>query len=378
MLPPLGQIAQMMLEHIAFNSIHPTCSIYLFWCEFFSLDRGRFNGTRDSGVKIQFSCLSPISGDTSLKPDILIVSPLLPAQMAQLEARYRLHRYDMSDDPDGFLEVVGDRIEAVVTTGGKGLRRGQIERMPNLKIASLASVGYDAIDMEACADHGIHVTNTPGVLTDDVADLAIGLLIATRRNLITGDAYVRSGDWGVKGMFPHTSTIRGKKLGIAGLGRIGIAIAARASVMGMEIAYHNRNKRDDVSYAYMAGLAELAGWADIVVAAMPGGAETNGLFNEAVFDAIGPTGSFINIARGSVVDEQALITALRDGRLGSAGLDVFLNEPNPDPDFFDLPNVVLHPHHASGTIETRSAMCQLVVDNLAAHFAGRSLLTPVD
>lgn len=314
----------------------------------------------------------------ALKPDILVICSILPDQMAQLEETYTLHRYDEAADPDAFLAEVGDRITGAVTSGGVGLKREQIEKMPNLKIAALSSVGYDSIDIKACNDHGVTVTNTPDVLTDDVADLAIGLLISVRRNFINGDAYVRSGDWGKKGMFPLQSTIRGKKLGVAGLGRIGKAIADRAISMGMEVGYYSRNQRTDVDFHYAKSLLELAEWSDVVVAAMPGGAETAGMVSEAVLEAIGPKGSFINIARGSVVDEAALIATLKDGRLGSAGLDVFLNEPNPDPAFASLENVVLHPHHASGTVETRSAMSQLVVDNLAAYYAGAPLLTPVN
>jgi len=221
------------------------------------------------------------------------------------------------------------------------------------------------------------VTNTPDVLTDDVADLAIGLMIAVRRNLIAGDAYVRSGDWGRKGMMPLNSALKGKRLGIAGLGRIGAAIAQRAEPMGLEIGYSARRRRD-VAFHYVPDVRALAAWADILIVVVPGGAETEGLIDRAVLEALGPKGTLINVARGSVVDEPALIEALRSGKLGSAGLDVYLNEPNPDPAFAGLPNVVLHPHHASGTVETRDAMAQLVVDNLAAFFAGKPLLTPVN
>lgn len=312
-----------------------------------------------------------------MKPDILVIRQLLPDQMAQLEASYTVHRYDRSEDPDALLAEVGDKIEAVVTIGGNGLTKPLLEKLPNLKIASLASVGYDAADLDACNEHGVTVTNTPDVLTNDVADIAIGLLIATRRDFLGGDKLVRSGDWAKKD-YSLQSAIAGKKLGIAGLGRIGKAIAARGEVMGMEIGYYSRNKRDDIDYAYSKSILDLAQWCDVLVAAMPGGASTAGIVSKDVIEALGPTGTFINIARGSVVDEPALIAALKEGRLGSAGLDVYLNEPNPDPAFAELDNVVLLPHVGSATTETRAAMCQLVVDNFAAHFAGKPLLTPVN
>ena len=313
-----------------------------------------------------------------MKPDVLVIVPLRPNQQEQLEATYTLHRYDLAEDKNAFLAEVGDKIVAVVTNGGHGLTRAQLEFLPNLKITSSSGVGYDAIDVEACSEQGVKVTNTPDVLTDDVADMALALFLAVRRDLVRGDAYIRTGAWGRDGAFPLTHSIKAKKVGIAGLGRIGKAIAARLEPMGVEIAYHGRHQQADVAYSYMADLIAMAEWADILIAAMPGGAATEGMISEAVLEALGPDGSFINIARGSVVDEAALIACLKDGRLGSAGLDVFLNEPEPSTAFAAIPNVVLHPHNASGTVETRGAMSQLVLDNLAAYFAGKPLVTPVN
>ena len=313
-----------------------------------------------------------------MKPDVLVLVPLRPDQQAQLESSYTIHRLDQADDKAALLAAVSDKILAVVTNGGRGISRAEIEKLPNLKIVSSSGVGYDAIDVEACSEHGVKVTNTPDVLTDDVADMAVALFLAVRRELIKGDAYVRDGSWVNKGAMPLTRSIRGKKVGIAGLGRIGKAIAARLEPMGVELAYNGRHEQSDVAYHYMGDIVAMAAWADVLIAAMPGGASTEGMISRAVLEALGPEGSFINIARGSVVDEAAFIDCLKAGRLGSAGLDVFLNEPKSDPAFNSLPNVVLHPHNASGTIETRGAMSQLVVDNLAAHFAGKPLLTPVN
>ncbi|WP_319410982.1 2-hydroxyacid dehydrogenase [uncultured Cohaesibacter sp.] len=313
-----------------------------------------------------------------MKPDVLVIVPLRPDQQEQLEATYSLHRYDQADDKEAFLDQIGDKILAAVTNGGRGITRAQLDKLPNLKIVSSSGVGYDAIDVEACSEKGIKVTNTPDVLTDDVADMAVALFLAVRRDLVRGDAHVRSGAWGKDGPYPLTRSIRSKKVGIAGLGRIGKAIAARLEPMGVELAYHGRRQQADVAYHYMADLEAMAKWADVLIAAMPGGADTEGMISANVLEALGPQGSFINIARGSVVDEAALIACLKDGRLGSAGLDVFVNEPNPDVAFAAIPNAVLHPHNASGTVETRGAMSQLVVDNLKAHFAGQPLLTPVN
>lgn len=312
------------------------------------------------------------------KPDILVVWTTRPTKLAEIEEEFRLHRYDQADDKDAFLAEVGPRIRGVATTGGKGLTRAMIERMPNLEIAASSGVGYDKIDVAACTEHGVVVTNTPDVLTDDVADIALGLVIMARRNMVAGDAYVRSGRWGREGPFPLTSALRGKRLGIVGLGRIGAAIAARCEPFGLEIGYTARNQRPESAYAYHPSPRALAEWSDILVAAVPGGAETDGLIDAPVIEAIGPSGTFVNISRGSVVDEPALVAALKSGAIASAGLDVYLNEPNPDPALTALPNVVLSPHHASGTAETRDAMAALVNDNLRAHFAGRPPLTPVN
>jgi lactate dehydrogenase-like 2-hydroxyacid dehydrogenase len=203
-------------------------------------------------------------------------------------------------------------------------------------------------------------------------------LRAAPRRLVVGDRYVRSGDWGRKGMMPLTTSTSGKKAGIVGLGRIGLAIARRCEALGLTIGYYGRSKKAGNDYAYFDDPVKLAAWADILIVATPGGAETEKLITADVLDALGPEGSLVNISRGTVVDEPALIRALQEGRIAFAGLDVYLNEPNPDPAFAALDNVVLYPHHASGTEETRDRMAQLVIDNLEAFFAGKPLLTPVN
>lgn len=313
-----------------------------------------------------------------MKHDVLVIWPNRPEQMAALDAAYALHRYDLATDPMALLAEVSDKITAVVTTGGKGLNAEQIQKLPNLKVVASSGVGYDSIDIAACTERGIVVTNTPDVLTDDVADTAIMLLLGARRQLVQADRYVRSGDWGSKGPYPLLSGMRGKRLGIVGLGRIGQAIASRAAPMGPEIAYTGRSQKSDVTYKFEPDLKNLATWADILVVATSGGEETRGLIGADIISALGPQGTLINIARGSVVDETAMIAALKSGELGWAGLDVYWNEPNINPELWPLENTTLYPHHASGTFETRGAMAQLVVDNLAAFFQGQPLLTPVN
>jgi lactate dehydrogenase-like 2-hydroxyacid dehydrogenase len=252
----------------------------------------------------------------------------------------------------------------------------ELAHLPRVKIIACATAGYDGIDLAALKDAGIALTNTSAALFDDVADTALMLTLATRRHLIAAHDHVRSGNWGRNGPYPLLSAIRGKKAGILGLGTIGEAIAERFKPLGLEIGYCNRRPKD-CPYRYFESAVSLAAWADILVVVIPGGPDTDGLVAKDVLEALGPEGTLINVARGSVVDETALIAALAHGQLASAGLDVFSSEPDPDPRLTSLPNVTLYPHHSSGTVAMRDAMAQLVVDNLAAHFAGRPLLTPV-
>ena len=315
-----------------------------------------------------------------MKPDVLVAYPLRSQQMDMLEERYTLHRLDLAkgEEREAVFAKAGPVCTAMVVNGHVTVDEVFLSKLPALKLASCSSAGYDQMDVDAMTQRGIKLTNTSEVLLDDVADMALLLMLAARRRLPQGDAYVRSGQWGEKGMMPLTSSTYGKKAGIVGLGQIGLAIAKRCEAVGLTIGYHTRSPKSGNDYAYFDDPVKLAEWADVLIAATPGGAATEGLISAEVLDALGPAGSFVNIARGTVVDEPALIKALEEGRIASAGLDVYLNEPNPDPRFAKLDNVVLYPHHASGTEETRERMAQLAVDNLDAFFAGKTLLTPVN
>jgi lactate dehydrogenase-like 2-hydroxyacid dehydrogenase len=315
-----------------------------------------------------------------MKPDVLVLAPTLAPQMDQLAAAYTLHRYDLADAPGRaqMLETIGPRCQAVVTNGHTDLNAAMIAQLPALKLVACVSAGYETIDVAALSAAGARLTNTSDALSDDVADTAILLMLAARRDLVRGHAYVQTGDWGRQGMYPLQSAIKGKKLGIVGMGKIGQAIVARAQALRLEVAYHSRSEKPELGLPFHADLQDLAVWADMLIVIVAGGPATRNLIDERIIRAVGPAGSIINVSRGSVVDETALKAALQDGGLASAGLDVFWDEPNPDPALTSLPNVTLYPHHASGTVETRAAMSQLVVDNLAAHYAGKPLLTPVN
>jgi hydroxypyruvate reductase len=245
---------------------------------------------------------------------------------------------------------------------------------PNVKMISIFGVGYDGIDVAAVQDRGIQVTHTPDVLTDDVADLAMGLILSMGRRIPQSDKFVRNGDW-VSEPFTMTHKVTGTRLGVVGLGRIGQAIAKRAAAFDMSIAYTGRRAKTNAPFRYHATVSELAANSDYLVVAVPGGNETKNMINAQVLKALGPKGILINIARGSVIDQTALIQALKDKSIAGAGLDVFWDEPNIDPQFFKLHNVVLTPHNGSNTHETRRAMADLALANLKAFFDERPLLT---
>jgi len=310
------------------------------------------------------------------KPSVLMIGPYPEWDMEDLHTHYEILKFWEPSDKDAFLSKHGAVIRAVATRGELGAKRGLMEKLPKLEIISCYGVGTDAIDLHAARELNLRVTNTPDVLTQDVADIAIGLMISVARKIPQGDAYVRSGEWASKNMGLVTRFF-GKRLGIIGMGRVGAAVAKRAMGFDMKISYFDIRKRDDLSCDFCSSVTELAANCDFLVATVAGGDGTSRLINADVFKSLGPDGYFINVARGSVVDESALLAALESGQIKGAGLDVFWNEPRIDPRFIKLENVVLQPHHASGTVETRKAMGQLVRDNLAAHFAGRPLLTPV-
>ncbi|MDQ3026095.1 MAG: 2-hydroxyacid dehydrogenase [Pseudomonadota bacterium] len=311
-----------------------------------------------------------------MKQPLLITGPIYPPTLAELEQTYDAHRLWTAPDKDALIASMADRITAVASSNSGGINGATMAKLPKLKTIAHFGVGYDTVDVEAARSRKIAVTNTPDVLTDEVADLAIALLLAAVRKVPQGDRYVREGKW-PKGAMALTESVQGKTLGIIGMGRIGRAIAKRAEAFNLRIVYQGPNKKTDVSWPYFEDPVELAKESDLVIAACPGGEATRGLVSRAVIEAIGPKGTFVNIARGSVVDEPALIEALQSGKLGFAGLDVFVDEPRVPDAFFTLDNVVLQPHVASATHQTRKAMGQLVIDNLAAHFAGRPLVTPI-
>jgi len=310
------------------------------------------------------------------KPDVLMVGPYPGWEMPPLEHDYTIHKLWLAKEPARFLSEVGPRIRAIATNGVLGASAELIDACPKLEIIACFGVGFDAIDLDRARARGVRVTNTPDVLTEDVADMAFALILASLRRIVEGDAFVRSGAW-AKGQLPLGRSLRGKTLGVLGFGRIGRAIAARAAVFGMHVAYCDIANDPQAPHAYHADAVSLALASDILVAATAGGPATRNLVNAAVFDALGPEGLFVNISRGTVVDEAALVAALEERRLGGAALDVFWNEPNIDQRLHGFPNVIVEPHQASATIETRKAMGKLVRDNLAAHFAGEPLPTPV-
>jgi hydroxypyruvate reductase 2 len=294
----------------------------------------------------------------------------------ELQKRFNLVRFWNSPEKSVLLETHRNSIRAVVGNASAGADAQLIDDLPKLEIVSSFSVGLDKIDLGKCKEKGIRVTNTPHVLTEDVADLAIGLILALLRRLCECDRYVRSGKWKT-GDFKLTTKFSGKTVGIIGLGRIGTAIAKRAEAFSCPINYYSRRVKSDVGYKYYPTVVELAKNSDILVVACPLTDETRHIVNGEVMDALGAKGVLINIGRGPHVDEQELVKALREGRLGGAALDVFEQEPHVPEELFGLENVVLLPHVGSGTVETRNAMADLVVGNLEAHFSGKSLLTPV-
>lgn len=283
-----------------------------------------------------------------------------------------------TSDLEGLAEDVRAGVTAVAYKGHHGFGAAQMDLLPNLGLVANYGVGYDAIDVSAADARGIKVTNTPNVLNDDVADLAVAMLIMQGREMEHASAWARSGNWAEKGEYRLNRKISGGTAGIVGLGRIGREIADRLAAFKMDIHYFARSEKKTPGWTYHSDPVSLAKAVDYLVIALVGGAETEKFVSREVIDALGPRGIVVNISRGSTVDEAALLDALEQGRIAGAGLDVFLNEPAIDARFYQLPNVVIQPHQGSGTVETRAAMAKLQRDNIAAFHAGQDLLTPVN
>ena len=296
----------------------------------------------------------------------------------EISARLPLHRLWLEPNPELWLAEWGPRIRALAMTGAHApLDEAYMRQYPKLEIISSFGVGYDNIDAKAAARLGITVTNTPGVLDDEVADTALGLMIMTVRQLPQSEQYLRAGQWTAKGNFPLSPSLRGRTVGIFGLGRIGKAIAKRVDAFGLPIAYHSRHEQADVPYRYYSSLIDMAKAVDILIVIAPGGPATRHIINAEVLEALGPDGVLINVARGSLVDEKALIEALRTKKILAAGLDVFENEPNVPQELIALENTVLLPHVGSASVRTRRAMAECVVSNILAWADGKPPLTPV-
>ncbi|CAM3211091.1 2-hydroxyacid dehydrogenase [Paracoccus nototheniae] len=305
-----------------------------------------------------------------------MMAGLRPAALATLEQACRVHRIDRADDKAAILRDHGAGCRAIVTNGHTPIDDALLDQLPALEIVCCSSAGYDAFDLDALARRGVRLTNASPALAQEVADMAMLLASAAWRNLVAGDEWVRSGDWAAKGEFPLQRGLRGRRLGIVGMGTIGQHVADLAGLMGLQVSYWNRSAKP-VDHAYQPDLIQLATDSDILIVIVAGGEGTRGLISAPVIDALGAQGLLVNVARGSVVDEEALIAALQSGSLGSAALDVFASEPDVDARLRALPNVTLSPHQGSGTIETREAMSALAVDNLIAHLEGRPLLSEI-
>lgn len=306
-----------------------------------------------------------------------MTAPMHPAVTETLERHCTLHRLWEHADQGAFLKAMGPHMRGLATSTLFGrVEEALLDQLPALEIIASFGVGYDNIDAEAATRRGIIVTNTPGVLDEEVADLTVGLLLATLRQIPQAERFLREGRW-LEGPFPLSPTLRGRRVGIVGLGNIGKAVARRLEGFGVAIAYHGRSAQPGVPYAYQPTLHALAEASDVLIVIVPGGAATRHLIDGAVLNALGPEGVLINVSRGSVVDEAALIEALTSGRIGGAGLDVFADEPRVSPALLAMPGLVLLPHIGSASAHTRQAMGQLVADNLVAWFRSGQPLSPV-
>ncbi|RVG04079.1 2-hydroxyacid dehydrogenase [Sinorhizobium meliloti] len=305
----------------------------------------------------------------NVKPDLLLVEPMMPFVMDELQRNYTVHRlYQAADRPA--LEAALPSIRAVATGGGAGLSNEWMEKLPSLGIIAINGVGTDKVDLARARRRNIDVTTTPGVLADDVADLGIALMLAVLRRVGDGDRLVREGRWAAGEQLPLGHSPKGKRIGVLGLGQIGRALASRAEAFGMSVRYWNRSTLCGVDWIAHQSPVDLARDSDVLAVCVAASAATQNIVDASLLQALGPEGIVVNVARGNVVDEDALIEALKSGTIAGAGLDVFVNEPAIRSEFHTTPNTVLMPHQGSATVETRMAMGKLVLANLAAHFAG--------
>ncbi len=315
---------------------------------------------------------------TSSKPDLVLVGPQKPVFIERLAPVFDVHPLNAAKDRNAFFADVADRVRAIaVTYSSEKVSAEFMSRLPKLEIVSSFGVGYDHVDAKWAGAHGIIVTNTPDVLNEEVADTALGLLLCTVRELPQAERYLRAGKWEQKAYPLSPTTLRDRTVGMVGMGRIGRAIARRLDAFGVPVVYHSRRTQAGVPYRHYPDLVAMARDVDVLLVIVPGGAETRNLINAQVLEALGPNGILINIARGSVVDELALIAALQDKKIHSAGLDVFVNEPKVPKELMEMDNVVLFPHLGSSTVYTRAQMDRLVIDNLLSWAAGKGPLTPV-
>jgi len=311
-----------------------------------------------------------------MKPEILVVTPLHAPTLAALECEFTVHNLWTAPDPDSFIRQVSASVRGAVTNGLVGFSRGRIEALPELEIIACFGTPRGTVDLDAAKQRGVIVTNTPDAITESVADLALGLMIAVMRRICENDRYVRAGKW-LDGPPPPGREVRGKTCGIVGLGRIGRGIARRAQACGMSVCYHGPREKPDVEYPYYNNLERMARAVDCLVVACPATPATRNLVDARILDALGPEGFLVNISRGANVDEAALIAALRDGRIAGAGLDVFRDEPRVPSELIAMEQVVLVPHIGSSTREVREARGEKLLANLRAHFAGKPVLTPI-
>ena len=312
------------------------------------------------------------------KPDVLLIGPAKPVFITGLEPDFTVHRLIEAKDRDAFISAISDRVRAfAVTYSNQQVDAGLMMRFPRLELVASFGVGYDHIDARWAGAHGIIVANTPDVLNEEVADTALGLILCTVREFPQAERYLRAGKWERQPYPLSAATLRNRTVGMVGMGRIGRAIARRLDAFAVPVVYHARRRQVDLPYRYCPSLLAMAHDVDILVAIVPGGAETRSLINAEVLESLGPQGILINLARGSVVDEEALIAALREKKISAAGLDVYRNEPHVPAALIGMENVVLFPHLGSASVYTRAAMDQLVVDNLRSWAAGRGALTPV-